>query len=55
MLLHRSKYVGSFDYDAVVRLASEAIGADREGYRADFIDLVRRPKSVAMTVAARER
>jgi Ca-activated chloride channel family protein len=55
MILHRSKYVGTFDYDAVLRLASDAVGTDREGYRADFIEMVKQTKAIVRKVAARDK
>ena len=54
MLLHHSKHVGSFDYDAVLRLAEQTAGNDREGYRADFIEMVKQTKAIAMKVSSRE-
>ncbi len=46
-LLKGGKYVGQMDYDAVIKLANEAKGADEFGYRAEFIQLVRLAKSAA--------
>ena len=55
MLLHHSKHVGTFDYDAVLKLAGESLGADREGYRAEFVEMVKETKAIATRVAAREK
>jgi Ca-activated chloride channel family protein len=41
MLLTESQYVDDWDYLAVVNLAQEAKGTDREGYRSEFINLVK--------------
>ena len=46
-LLKGSQYSGTFDYDAVIRLAEQHKGADKFGYRAEFIQLVRLAKSAA--------
>lgn len=40
MLLRNSEYKGSATYASVVQLATNAKGADREGYRAEFIAMV---------------
>lgn len=40
MLLRNSEYKGSATYASVVQLATNAKGADREGYRAEFISMV---------------
>ncbi len=39
-LLRGGKYVEDFDYPAVLELARKARGADRFGYRGEFIQLV---------------
>lgn len=41
MLLRESEYVKSFAYNDVIRLAESARGTDKEGYRAEFITLVK--------------
>jgi Ca-activated chloride channel homolog len=51
MLLHRSTHVGAFDYDGVLSLADGARGADRDGYRAEFVELVKETKTLARHVA----
>ena len=40
MLLRDSEYKGNLTYNAVARLARAAQGADREGYRQEFIRMV---------------
>jgi Ca-activated chloride channel family protein len=47
MLLRNSRHVGDGSFDAVLELARGAIGDDPQGYRAEFIDLVRRAKEVS--------
>lgn len=41
MLLRESTYIVNWNYEQVVRLAEGARGADREGYRSEFINLVK--------------
>ncbi len=41
MLLRDSEYIKDFTYDEVVQLASGARGADAEGYRIEFINMVK--------------
>ena len=41
MLLRDSEFKGDADYAEVLDLARAAQGTDTEGYRAEFIDLVR--------------
>jgi len=41
MLLRESEYVKDFTYDAVVQLAQGAKGIDKEGYRGEFINMVK--------------
>jgi Ca-activated chloride channel family protein len=41
MLLRDSEYKGDTSYDAVREWASQAKGSDEEGYRAEFLNLVR--------------
>lgn len=41
MLLRDSKHKGDFTYQAVKEMATNAKGADKEGYRAEFIQLVK--------------
>jgi Ca-activated chloride channel family protein len=39
MLLRGSAYKGDFTYEKVKTLAGKSLGADKEGYRADFIEI----------------
>jgi Ca-activated chloride channel family protein len=41
MLLRESEYIHGFTYDDVVRMAENSRGADREGYRIEFINMVK--------------
>jgi Ca-activated chloride channel family protein len=41
MLLRESEYVNQFSYDKVVQLAKSSKGEDSEGYRAEFINMVK--------------
>nr|WP_298720311.1 VWA domain-containing protein [uncultured Steroidobacter sp.] len=45
-LLRGGKYMGEFGYDDVTRLASGALGADRDGYRREFVSLVTLARSL---------
>lgn len=46
-LLRGETYTGSLSYDDVIEEAQAARGADRFGYRAEFIELVRRARGAA--------
>ncbi len=46
MLLRDSEFKGKSSYDGVIALAMNAKGKDEEGYRSEFINLVRTAKSV---------
>jgi Ca-activated chloride channel family protein len=41
MLLRESEYVKNFSYDEVVRMAQASKGEDAEGYRVEFINMVK--------------
>lgn len=41
MLLRESEYVKNFTYDQVVEMAQHAKGEDKEGYRIEFINMVK--------------
>lgn len=47
MLLRNSPYKGDLTWDKVSRLAEAGLGPDREGYRSEFIDLVRRAQQLS--------
>lgn len=46
MMLRDSQFKGDLTWDKVLKLAEEGLGPDREGYRAEFIDLVRRARQL---------
>jgi Ca-activated chloride channel family protein len=50
MLLRQSKFLGSASYDHVLNTASGALGADLSGYRAEFLDLVRKARDLSKRV-----
>lgn len=41
MLLRESEYINNFNYDAVVQMAQQSKGDDKEGYRIEFINMVK--------------
>ena len=47
MLLRESEYVKGFTYDGVTQLAESARGIDKEGYRVEFINMVKSFGTVA--------
>jgi Ca-activated chloride channel family protein len=51
-LLRGGKYVGNFGYDDVAQLARGAMGEDTEGYRREFLSLVKLAGSLTPTGAA---
>lgn len=42
MLLRQSPHAGELTWEKISRLAEQGLGEDKEGYRAEFVDLVRR-------------
>ena len=44
--LRGGDYIGAFDYDQIAEVARESRGADGEGYRAEFIELVKMAKAL---------
>ena len=46
LLLRDSQYKGNLTYAAVLELAQAAVGEDEHGYRSEFLDMVRRAKSL---------
>jgi Ca-activated chloride channel family protein len=46
MLLRDSQYKGNLKYAAVAELAQSALGEDEHGYRSEFLDMVRKAKSI---------
>ena len=47
MLLRRSEHAKGFTWDALSEIASGGLGADKGGYRAEFIELVKRAKTLS--------
>ncbi|MEO8099937.1 MAG: von Willebrand factor type A domain-containing protein [Acidobacteriota bacterium] len=47
MLLRHSKFATNASFDDVMNTASQAIGSDLNGYRTDFLDLVRKAGSLS--------
>jgi Ca-activated chloride channel family protein len=47
MVLRNSEHRGDASYDLVLRLAREARGEDQEGYRAEFISMVERARTLS--------
>jgi Ca-activated chloride channel family protein len=47
MILRNSPHKGTATLDAVLELADEGKGKDDKGYRADFLDLVKKTKDLA--------
>lgn len=50
MLLRESKFKGDITYDKLIPLAQSAKGTDEEGYRAEFIQLVKTAQLLTATV-----
>ena len=46
LLLRDSQYKGNLTYGAVMEVAQSAIGEDKPGYRAEFLELVRKAKEL---------
>jgi Ca-activated chloride channel family protein len=46
LLLRDSQYKGNLTYGAVLEVAQSALGEDKDGYRAEFVDLVRKAKEL---------
>ena len=47
MLLRNSQYRGTSSYDNVLELAKAGLKDDEHGYRAEFVDLVKRAKEIS--------
>ncbi|HLA85254.1 MAG TPA: YfbK domain-containing protein, partial [Thermoguttaceae bacterium] len=47
MLLRGSKYKGTATYDAALETAAASKGPDPHGYRAEFLEMIRRAKAIA--------
>ena len=48
MILRGSEHKGAATFDTVLELAEEGLGADAHGYRREFIDLVRKAKTIGL-------
>lgn len=46
MLLRNSKYKGDANWDSVLEIAQGSLGADKNGYRAEFVDLAKKAREV---------
>jgi Ca-activated chloride channel family protein len=46
MILRNSPYKGDSTYDTVLAIADQSLGADSEGYRDEFVSLVRRARAI---------
>jgi len=53
MLLRNSEFKGNTTYDRIVALGSAAMGTDAEGYRHEFVSLVRSAQMIDMARAER--
>jgi Ca-activated chloride channel homolog len=51
MLLRDSPYKGNMDFDKVISVAKGALGKDQEGYRKEFISLVKKAAGLKKDVA----
>ncbi len=47
MMLRNSPHQGDWTYDAVLNTATRSMGRDASGYRAEFVDLVRKAKTLS--------
>ena len=47
MLLRRSEYAKGFTWDALSEIAAGGLGADKNGYRAEFIEMVKKAKTLS--------
>jgi len=47
MLLRNSEFKQSSSFDNAWKLANDAMGEDEEGYRAEFLKLIRNARSLA--------
>ena len=46
MLLRQSPHRGELTWEKISRLAEQGLGEDKEGYRAEFVDLIRRAQQL---------
>ncbi|GAG15216.1 unnamed protein product, partial [marine sediment metagenome] len=52
MLLRTSRYAGDATLDSVLRMAQDAVGADPNGYRTEFVELVGKAQDIADAMQA---
>ncbi len=52
MILRDSPHKGNASYDGIIELAGEGVGADKHGYRAEFIKLVKKAKKLSASTTA---
>ncbi len=51
MLLRQSEFKGNMGYNNILQMANAAMGNDKEGYRKEFVSLVKKAASLANTTA----
>jgi Ca-activated chloride channel family protein len=49
LILRQSEYKGMASFEQVLALAKSALGADKEGIRKEFVDLVTRAAQITQT------
>ncbi|MBM3837073.1 MAG: DUF3520 domain-containing protein [Verrucomicrobia bacterium] len=49
LILRDSSFKGAANFDSILELAQEGKGADEEGYRPEFVNLVKKAKAIAGT------
>jgi Ca-activated chloride channel family protein len=54
MLLRDSEYKGISSYDEVLRIANASVGKDAEGYRKEFVSLVKKAAELKNDLVKRE-
>ena len=55
MLLRDSEFIGEFNEDNILKLAQNAKGKDENGYRKEFIELVKKYKKIAAKKASAKK
>jgi len=53
MLLRNSEYKGTSSYSQVLKIANSSLGNDAEGYRKEFVDLVKKAEMLKNEKAVR--
>ncbi|MDG1854010.1 MAG: von Willebrand factor type A domain-containing protein [Verrucomicrobiales bacterium] len=54
MLLRNSKFSGQVNYDLLLEIASEGIGKDKNGLRKEFVELIKKAKSITQAKSTSE-